>query len=76
MKVLFYFDEKGTYHRAEKIKDNGDGSIYLKYMYKSRKFHRKKVFGKKHAKLIKCNSNDKVKTLATNFFKIVKRDDA
>lgn len=75
MKVLFYFDERGTYHRAEKIKDNDDGSIYLKYMYKNRKFHRKRVFGKKHAKIIKIG-NDEVATRATHFFKIVKRADA
>jgi len=76
MRILFYFDEKGIYHIAEKIKDNDDGSIYLKYVYKGRKFHRKRVFSKEHAKIIKNNPKDKVKTLATNFFKIVKRADA
>lgn len=70
MQVLFYFDKIGISYRAEKIKDNSDGSISLKYIHKGKSHSRKKVFNKDHAILIRS------KTRATNFFKIVQRADA
>ena len=48
MKILFYFDEKGIHHKAEKTHDKKDGSISLKYTYKDLEFYKKSVFPKSH----------------------------